>query len=164
MEIRLSLGLSSPMEALACLARPNSGSAWRAGGRFRHFMTMAVVYYRAPGGNLVQAKTKKDKVGDLGIFLQKLLLDGRLEKQEKFKQMVLGTKERLDSGLLCACVWLAQGGEDVVRFICCIHDVQQLVMNVIVAKMGKILPCMEHLCPNKPEKFNILLPYSDIRF
>ena len=52
----------------------------------------------------MQAKTMKGKAGDLVELLEELLLTGRLDNQERFKQMVLGTKVGLDLDLLCAAV------------------------------------------------------------
>ena len=50
---------------------------------------------------MVQAKTMKDKVGDLMELVHKLVLTSQLDKQEGFKQIVLETKAGLKSILLC---------------------------------------------------------------
>ena len=62
-----------------------------------------------PGWGLVQAKTMKDKVGDLVELLQEILLTGRLDNQQRFKQMVLETKAGLESGRSCAVVLTCTG-------------------------------------------------------
>eukprot|EP00803_Ostreobium_quekettii_P002144 evm.model.scf_1846.1 EVM.evm.TU.scf_1846.1 scf_1846:8916-17584(+) len=51
---------------------------------------------------MVKAKTTKDKVGDLMDLLQNVMLKGRLDNQQRFKQMVLESKARLESGLVGA--------------------------------------------------------------
>ncbi|CAD7700528.1 unnamed protein product [Ostreobium quekettii] len=49
---------------------------------------------------IVKAKTTKDKVGDLMDLLQNVLLKGKLDNQQRFKQMVLENKAALESGLV----------------------------------------------------------------
>ena len=54
---------------------------------------------------MVQAKTMKDKVGDLVELVYKLNLTSQLDKQEGFKQTVLETKVGLESILLRAVIF-----------------------------------------------------------
>ena len=56
------------------------------------------------GRDMVQAKTMKDKVGDLVELVHKLVLTSQLDKQEGLKQTVLETKVGLEGILLCAII------------------------------------------------------------
>ena len=56
------------------------------------------------GRDMVQAKTMKDKVGDLVELVHKLVLTSQLVKQEGLKQTVLETKVGLEGILLCAII------------------------------------------------------------
>lgn len=55
---------------------------------------------------MVQAKTMKDKVGDLVELVHEFLLTDHLDNQEWFKQTMLETKVGLVSILLCAVILL----------------------------------------------------------
>ena len=48
------------------------------------------------GRDMVQAKTMKDKVGDMVELVHKLVLTSQLDKQEGLKQTVLETKVGLE--------------------------------------------------------------------
>ena len=53
---------------------------------------------------MVQAKTMKDKVGDLVELVHKLVLSSQLDKQEGLKQTILETKVGVESILLCVVI------------------------------------------------------------
>ena len=98
---------------------------------------------------MVQAKTMKDKVGDLVEFVHKLVLTSQLDKQEGFKQTVLETIAGLESILLWAII-LAY----IMQWRCCAIDKLCLCYleardkfyccktgeNIILVKQSHILP------------------------
>ena len=115
------------------------------------------------GRDMVQAKTMKDKVGDLVELVHKLVLTSQLDKQEGLKQTVLETKVGLEWILLCAIILAC-----TAQWRCCAIDKLCLCYleardNFIVAKRGKYylskaIPYITFSCLNKAKNCDIVLP------
>ena len=115
------------------------------------------------GRDMVQAKTMKDKVGDLVELVHKLVLTSQLDKQEGLKQTVLETKVGLEWILLCAIILAC-----TAQWRCCAFDKLCLCYleardNFIVAKrikyyLSKSTPYITFSCLNKAKNCDIVLP------
>lgn len=115
------------------------------------------------GRDMVQAKTMKDKVGDLVELVHKLVLTSQLDKQEGLKQTVLETKVGLEWILLCAVILAC-----TAQWRCCAIDKLCLCYleardNFIVAKRVDItLVKQYHILPflvlTRQKNCDIVLP------